>query len=339
MIQRQVATLQERFRGCLVGSMIGDVIGAVVEAESPEYIAHTYRSIDEILTAQSVPEFTGPAWQVGRFTDDTQMMICVAEWLLDGEPRSPERLLARFADACEPWRRYGPGTEAILRLYPEHKAEWRQLATAMFPYGSYGNGSAMRVSPIGLACYSDAKTAASIAVDSSRPTHSHPLACQGAVLQSLAVAIAAGTASGEFAPGAFLQPFRASLTYFSDLMQDTSKFVRALDAIEQGLEHGTSCRQMSSVLGTGLAACEAVPTAVYCFLRHPDSFARVVHEAVFVGGDTDTIACMAGAISGALLGAAAIPEHWRRAVREEEYSVDAIEKLADRLFEKYAGAR
>src|SRR5438128_1602225 len=143
-----MATLRDKFRGCLLGSAIGDIVGAVVEAESPAYIARTYRSIDEILAAGSVPEFQGPAWKVGRFTDDTQMMICVAEWLLAGEEHSPEDLLARFVDAYEPWRRYGPGTEAILRLFPQHRAHWRDLATVAFPEGSLGNGSAMRAAPI-----------------------------------------------------------------------------------------------------------------------------------------------------------------------------------------------
>ena len=59
--------------------MMGDIAGAPVEAESPQYIANTYKSVDEILAVQSVPEFTGPAWQVGRFTDDTQMLLCVAQ--------------------------------------------------------------------------------------------------------------------------------------------------------------------------------------------------------------------------------------------------------------------
>jgi ADP-ribosylglycohydrolase len=108
---------------------------AVVEAESPAYINKTYRSVDDILAVQSVREFTGPPWQVGRFTDDTQMMLCVAQWLL-AEESSPERLLARFAEAYEPWRRYGSGTATILRMYPEHKANWRELSTAMFPEGS-----------------------------------------------------------------------------------------------------------------------------------------------------------------------------------------------------------
>src|SRR3954451_25214858 len=99
--------LRDKFRGCLLGAAVGDVIGAVVEAESAGYIAATYRSVDDILAAGSVPEFAGPDWTVGRFTDDTQVMLCVAEWLLAGEAPSPQPLLARLAAAYEPWRRYG----------------------------------------------------------------------------------------------------------------------------------------------------------------------------------------------------------------------------------------
>jgi poly(ADP-ribose) glycohydrolase ARH3 len=330
-----VATLREKFRGCLLGGAIGDIAGAVVEAESPGYIAKTFRSIDEILATETVEEFSGPPWRVGRFTDDTQMTICVAEWLLADEAPAGERLLARFAEAHEPWRRYGPGTEAIFRYYAEHKAQWRELATAAFPEGSFGNGSAMRVAPIGLAYHDDIKRAASVAIESSRPTHSHTLAYQGAVLQCLAVATA--TRLNEFSPDGFLTTLRSALTYFQDLMHDTSPYTRALDAIEDGLNRGASCAEMSSVLGTGVTAHDAVPMALYCFVRHPDSYADVIHQAVFIGGDTDTIASMAGAISGAFLGAVSIPPPWRIAIREEKYSADAIENLADRLCEKFMG--
>jgi len=333
-----VATLAEKFRGCLVGAAVGDVAGAVVEAESPGYIAKHFRSIDDILATESVEEFSGPPWVVGRFTDDTQMMLCVAEWLIAGEADSPQRLLARFAAAHEPFRRYGPGTEAVLRLYRQHPAQWRDLATAAFPDGSLGNGSAMRVAPVGLAHFRDLKRVAAVARESSRPTHSHPVAYQGAVIQAVAVATATAMIPAAFSADTFLSASRASLRYFADLLQDTSRFARALDAIEAGLARGASCAEMSETLGTGVTAHEAVPMALYCFLRHPESYADVIREAVFLGGDTDTIAAMAGAVSGALLGDAAIPPRWKEAIREVEYNAAVIEGIADRLFAKYGHA-
>jgi poly(ADP-ribose) glycohydrolase ARH3 len=327
-------TLQAKFRGCLLGGMLGDIAGAVVEAESPGYIAKTYASVDDILRTESVPEFTGPDWRVGRFTDDTQMTLGVAEWLIAGEAPSAELLLARFVEGWAPWRRYGPGTEAILRMFPQHRAEWRSLSTAMFPEGSYGNGSAMRVAPVGLAYFNDLDSTAAVAIESSRPTHSHSLAYQGAVLQATAVATA--TLLDRFELTTFVNALRRSLLRFDDLLQSTTLFSNAIDAIEQGLARGASCCQMSSILGTGISATEAVPMALYCFLRHPGSYAQVIHDAVYMGGDTDTIASMAGAISGAFLGSEAIPISWLGAVREEQFTVDAVGNVADRLSVKRA---
>jgi poly(ADP-ribose) glycohydrolase ARH3 len=325
-------TLREKFRGCLLGGVVGDVAGAVVEAESPDYIASRFKSIDDILAVETVEEFIGPDWRVGRYTDDTQMTLCVAEWLIAGEAPDPQKLLARFAAAFEPWRRYGPGAEMILREYRRNPTQWRSLATAAFPHGSYGNGSAMRVAPVGLAFANDPGRTASVAIESSRPTHSHPLAYQGVTLQSLAVASAAAAEPGTLDHAALLRLLRSSLRRFVDLMQDTSKYDRALDVIDQGLELGSTCAEMSTFLGTGVEAFEAVPMALYCFLRHRDSFANCLHNAVFIGGDTDTIACMAGSLAGAYLGESAIPAGWIEAIREERYGAAQIAVLADRLF-------
>jgi poly(ADP-ribose) glycohydrolase ARH3 len=263
-------------------------------------------------------------------TDDTQMMLCVAEWLIAGESDSPERLLARFAAAHEPWRRYGPGTETVLRLYRQHPEQWRELATAAFPKGSLGNGGAMRVAPVGLAYFRDLRRVREVARESSRPTHCHPLAYQGAVVQ--AVAAATATRLTDFSADVFISALRASLRYFSDLMQDTAPFTRALDAIEEGLARAATCAEMAHALGTGVTAQEAVPMALYCFLRHPVSYDEVIHHAVFIGGDTDTIASMAGALSGAFLGAGAIPRRWAAAIREERYNAAAIQAVADELY-------
>lgn len=326
-------SLQDRFRGCFLGAMMGDIAGAPVEAESPQYIASTYKSVDEILAVESVAEFTGPAWQVGRFTDDTQMLLCVAQWLLDDASHSSETLLNEFAQACEPWRRYGSGTEAILRVFPKHKDQWREFATAMFPHGSFGNGSAMRVAPVGLAFHHNLKALPTVAIASSRPTHSHYLAYQGATL--IAVAVATASSSPGFSREAFLRPMRAELERCADLLQDTTQFGKALDAIDAGLKRQVSCSEMAVILGTDVTAVESVPMALYCFLRHPDDYAQVIHESIFAGGDTDTIACMAGAISGAFLGPSAIPVQWLAAVREETITVSTIQTLADQLFEKF----
>jgi poly(ADP-ribose) glycohydrolase ARH3 len=327
-------TPREKIRGCLLGALLGDVAGAPVEAESPQYIARTFRSIDHILSTDTVPEFNAPAWQVGRYTDDTQMTLCVAEWLLADEVATPQRLLARFAAACEPWRHYGPNTESILRLYHQYPREWRSLATSTFPHGSYGNGSAMRVAPVALAFHDNPTKLTQVAATSSRVTHSHPLALQGATLQALAVSIALRQQT--FSAAEYLTTLRAALVPFADLMQDISKFSTALDTIEQALARNAPCAEIAPILGTGVDVFEAVPTALYSFLRHPHSIPHAHHHAIVIGGDTDTIASMTAALSGAFLGETAIPANWLAAVREDTYTPNVILTLADRLYDKFS---
>lgn len=94
--------VQDKFSGALLGGMIGDVIGAAVEAESPGYIRKTFKNLDEILALKFVPELLSGEWEVGRFTDDTQMSICVAEWLASNATLDGKSLLERFCRAYEP---------------------------------------------------------------------------------------------------------------------------------------------------------------------------------------------------------------------------------------------
>ncbi len=148
-------TKQEKFCGALLGGMVGDIIGAAVEAESPGYIRKTFKNLDDILALESVPELFTGEWEVGHFTDDTQMTLSVAEWLTSDIPLDSRNLLEHFCRAYEPWRHYGSGTRLILESFPNARDRWPELATAMFPQGSYGNGSAMRVAPVGLFLHND----------------------------------------------------------------------------------------------------------------------------------------------------------------------------------------
>jgi len=82
-------------------------------------------------------------------------------------------------------------------------------------------------------------------------------------------------------------------------------------------------------LGNGVEAHNSVPTAIYSFLKNADNFKDSVLYAISLGGDTDTIGAMTGAISGAYHGIEAIPEDWKRDLERREY----IENLAERLWE------
>jgi poly(ADP-ribose) glycohydrolase ARH3 len=102
---------------------------------------------------------------------------------------------------------------------------------------------------------------------------------------------------------------------------------RKLGDVERLATQGSS-REVVGVLGNGIAADEAVPAALYAFVRHVASFADAVTAAVRLGGDTDTIAAMTGALAGAFHGVDAIPDRWRSRLEDEQ----RIDALADELF-------
>ncbi|MBW1929882.1 MAG: ADP-ribosylglycohydrolase family protein, partial [Deltaproteobacteria bacterium] len=84
-----------------------------------------------------------------------------------------------------------------------------------------------------------------------------------------------------------------------------------------------------SFLGEGWVGEEAVALALYCFLRYPDSYEKCVLRAANTNGDSDSIACIAGAISGAYLGVNAIPANWVERIERSEYLIDLSDRLAE----------
>ncbi len=314
--------------GCLLGGLLGDVIGAVVEGESPKYIRKAYATLDAMLQQEQVPEILGQFWVVGRYTDDTQMTLSVCEWLLACPQLDGADLMNRFAHNFHPARRYGSGAAQVLQAYAERGGDWRDYATLMFPEGSYGNGAAMRVAPIGCRFSRDPAALICAARTSARTTHAHRLAKQGAVLQAAAVATALnGTAPESFLPqlGRWLERLERE--------ELVDEYRGALHTVGRALEEGWPEPQVAEALGNGVAALESVPLALYCFLRHADSFEAVLHSAIYMGGDTDTVAAMAGSLAGARLGLEALPRRWLARVREVEYTPARVLQLARSLWQ------
>jgi len=97
--------------------------------------------------------------------------------------------------------------------------------------------------------------------------------------------------------------------------------------------------EVMETLGNGIEAHLSVPAAVYAFTAHYDSFSEAVRFAIHLGGDTDTIAAMTGAIAGALHGASGIPPNWREAMEDSDLGRDYVLTLADRLFDVWRGQR
>jgi poly(ADP-ribose) glycohydrolase ARH3 len=221
------------------------------------------------------------------------MAIGVAETLVAHGEIVEESLCRAFADNYEPSRGYGWGARAVLDAISSGR-DHREVAERHFPGGSFGNGAAMRVAPVGLLFRNHPKRLREQARLSALPTHRHPLGIEGAQLLALAVGIASRTDRDRF---------------------DRADFVERLSAACESAEYRAKIEEAGRIqhpdqlagLGNGIEALHSVPTAIASFALTPDSFESTIANVIFLGGDVDTIAAMAGAVSGAYLGAGGLP--------------------------------
>ncbi len=179
----------------------------------------------------------------------------------------------------------------------------------------------MRAAPIGVLYHDNPAEIRQVAYQSSQITHAHPLGKEGASLQAYAVAMATALDPSEIFGSA---DFLAELTAFTQARVYQEK----LNSVGQLLLAPDEARVIAE-LGHGIEAFNSVPTAIYSFLAHPHSFTRAVLYSISLGGDTDTIGAMTGAISGAYLGVDSIPAEWRAKLENSRYITDLAQGLWD----------
>jgi len=222
----------------MIGAIAGDIIGSIYEKRP--------------IKSKEFPLFG----KHSRFTDDTVLTIAVADCILNQK------------DFTKTFQEYG-------RKYPK-KGYGSRFQNWLFeeiplPYNSYGNGSAMRVSPIGY-YYNSIEMVLEQARNSAIVTHNHPEAIKGA--QSVAVAI-------------FLAKTGNSKKIIKDFISDTFGYNldRSLDKIRETYQFDVSCQG-------------SVPESIISFLESTD-FEDAVRNAISLGGDSDTMACISGSIAQA----------------------------------------
>ena len=307
MSNPSASSLADRFIGCFLGQAVGDSVGSPLEGLPPDMIYTSWGSVDDILNS--------PELQSLSYTDDTQMMIGVAEALLTDGRIVEETLIRRFAINFQLRRRYGIGTIHILEAV-RLGGDWRLLAATLFPGGSYGNGAAMRVAPVGLFFHDDLDRAWEEARLSAWPTHQHPLGIEGA--QLLAIAVALLVREPTFARDRFYAELRsrATLDEYRWLL-DSAAALSPDDTV--------------SILGNGIEAHRSVVTSIACFALSPNNYEEAIGRAVTLGGDTDTLAAMTGALSGTHLGIDGVPTRLLDKLEDGEAGHHAIQTLAARL--------
>ncbi|XP_039209286.1 ADP-ribose glycohydrolase ARH3 isoform X1 [Crotalus tigris] len=286
------------------------------------------------------------------YSDDTALAHSLVRSLLATKDFDEVDMAKRFAEEYDkdPDRSYGGGVVTVFKklLSPKCRDVFEPARQQFNGKGSYGNGGAMRVAGISLA-YSDVQDVKKFAKLSAELTHANSLGYNGAILQALAVHFALRGESDRYK---FLdqligqmEDVEADDKSVADarmLGYEDRPFSKRLKKIKEFLEQGSVSRSdVLLELGNGIAALHSVPTAIYSFLRcmesHPDvpdsynCLQRTIMYCILLGGDTDTIATMAGAMAGAFYGEEQVPPSWKESCEAYEEA----EKLADALCERY----
>lgn len=297
-----------KFLGGMLGSALGDAIGE---------LAFSYPSK---MALRAIIEKTN----LLQYTDDTAMALGIAESLGERGILDPHHLGETFRKNFErePWRGYGPGPPTVFTLVRQGYS-YQEAAQRLFGgEGSFGNGSAMRITPVGLFFY-NSKDLYERAAQSAEVTHTHPLAMDGAAILAHAVAMAVSlNPEKEFPIDHYLSEL--------EKVPRTLKFKKGLLLVEQLTHEKSDQRYAARELGTNVTVHGSVPFAIYSFLKNPHSFVECLFHAIMVRGDRDTIGAMACGISGTFLGVENIPSEWLLKLENRCY----IEKLALRLVEK-----
>lgn len=284
-------TPRERAALSLLGLSVGDAFGEQFFLPEPEET--------RLLTTRTLPPAPWP------YTDDTEMALSIVAELWRHGDIDRDRLARSFAWHYDSSRGYGPAMHRVMRAVREGEP-WAEVTRREFAsQGSWGNGAAMRVGPLGAFFAEDLRAVVEQAHRSAEVTHSHPEAIAGAS----AVAVAAATAWNARARAP--RPGRAE---FLDLLLPfiPESDVRSRIRKARALPANASVPFAVSVLGNGtaLSAQDTVPFALWCAGTHLDDFEQALWLAVSGGGDRDTLCAMVGSIVVLSTGTAGIPSAW-----------------------------
>ena len=246
----------------MYGAILGDMIGAPYE-------------FDRGNKTKDFPLFS----RRSEFTDDSVMTIAVAEALMNTLGRSDEEIKNALVASMQKWGHMYPDAGYGGRFYHWLRARHPE------PYGSYGNGSAMRVSSAGW-LFETLEETRRMARLTAEVTHNHPEGIKGAEATASAIFMARNGSSKDEIRSYIIREYGYDLS-------------RTCDEIRPGYHHVESCQK-------------TVPEAVTAFLEGID-FEDVIRTAVSLGGDCDTLTCIAGSMAEAMYG---VPEEIRAECRK-----------------------
>ena len=325
--------LLEKIKGSLLGMAIGDGFGYPTE----------FLSISEILSKWPP---IGPQTPEGNpilVTDDTQMAISVADALIKSSHDNysirslTKNLIKNYISWLnDPRNNRAPGMTCIRAIENLEKGlNWDQATMK----DSKGCGANMRVIPVGLLATKGLtnKKIGAIAQFQSAITHAHPTALAASEITAITISKLINGLDKNKLLESLIEytdnqmgiyhkeylgdiwdrpPFRSEIDFINHGWNEV-KII--LNKIKDALKLNDKTTDPCQLIGEGWIAEEAFGTALYCFLLYPNNTQKVLRRAILTSGDSDSIACLAGAFSGASCGLNSLPLDW---IERIEYKIE-----------------
>jgi len=311
----------DKAKGIIYGLAIGDALGRLTEFMSLSAIKEEYGE----KGIQDLPE---PA----LFTDDTQMIIAIAEALIKAGDKDVYTIMAVIKDEFVKWlhspeNNRAPGNACLTGVSNmERGMHWTESGVAR----SKGCGTAMRAAPIGYLYQHDPEKLREVAHATGVCTHGHPTADAACIGAAYLVKLALDGVKPENMIPKLLQFTEGISSEFDDAIKKVGECIMQESSLPSYPVHPFADSPIPAVLGEGWIGEEAVALALYCFLKCPDDYEKVVIRGANTNGDSDSIACIGGSISGARLGIDATPNKWVKTIEKSEYLDDVAVRLAEK---------
>jgi len=308
--------MKSRCVGAIVGFAVGDALGMPVEFLSQDQIRRYYgKGISCYM--QAPHGHASDFLPSGSYTDNTQTLLVTAECLIECRKMDP----AKQADALLSW---------YLNTVPHRTPSSANVQAckhlsagkAWNKSGVFSSDSqvASRMPPIGLLFHSNTQVLTRAAMDNCMITHNQPRAKAACV--AVAYLIARLIQSDENCSP--IDQVLETADHISHLDEDLAGLMRWTTRIVD-LPPGEALFE----IGTSSDVLEALPAAVYCFLKHPKDHSSAVLTAVNAGDASDAIAALSGCFVGALAGSIAIDEQWLKGIENSDVLIGVGENLAD----------
>ncbi len=330
-----------RAYGALAGLALGDALGMPTQAMSPQQIRAVYGRVTGLVDADASQPYA-PGMAAGSVTDDTEQALLVASLLVRGRGLASGRVAldaGEFSDALLAWEDSMIRRGSLDLLGPSTKAALERVRAGEDPLAVGGegttNGAAMRVTPIGIAMSTaDPEAFADAVWSSCQVTHATRQGFQSAALVAAAVSLGIDSARST-APDLRSLLWKA-LTFVDSLpvrgawAPDPDVVAATRRAMQLSINPASSSLEcLAQQVGTSVASAHAIPMAFALLARDPSPQALL--DAANIGGDTDTIGAIAGAILGAALGVEVLDG--RDLARVEEVSRLDLRSVALELLE------